>query len=198
VVQLSDIVTTITPSPDVQPALELRKGRDDKIVDGFGSRSVLPLLCVQNVLDRPRSANISDPQPDQSVGLSPRCSEQYRCGYVNRTGRFVIAPVYKMVKPFYEGLAVVYKEGSGWGVIDPAGNYVVQPTFASIGPFSEGFAAACPSDKNLYQSVYIDRAKTAIELKYNVEQPFPFHSGRAWVRCSVPTGPSLSRDGLFT
>ena len=145
--------------------------------------SSLFCACKTYLIDR-ESPNISDPQPDASVGLTTRCSERYRCGYVNREGRFVIAPVYKVVKPFYEGLAVVYKEGSGWGVIDPAGNYVVQPTFASIGPFSEGLAAACPSDKNLYRWVYIDRGgKTAIELKYNVEQSFPFHGGRAWVRC---------------
>jgi hypothetical protein len=112
--------------------------------------------CKPYFIDR-ESPNISDPQPVRPVGLTPRCSEQYRCGYVNRTGRFVVAPVYKMVKPFYEGLAAVYKEDSGWGVIDPVGNYVVQTTFASIGPFSESLAAACPSDKNLYRWVYIDR-----------------------------------------
>jgi hypothetical protein len=145
--------------------------------------SSLFCACKTYLIDR-ESPNISDPQPDASVGLTPRCSERYRCGYVNREGRFVIAPVYKMVKPFYEGLSAVYKEDSGWGVIDPGGNYVVQTTFASIGPYSEGLAAACPSDKNLYQWVYIDRAgKTAIELKYKVEEPFPFHNGKAWVRC---------------
>jgi hypothetical protein len=144
--------------------------------------SSLFCACKTYLIDR-ESPNISDPQPDASVGLTPRCSERYRCGYIDRAGRFIIAPVYKVVKPFYEGLAAVYKEGSGWGVIDPAGNYVVQPTFASIGLFSEGLAAACPSDKNLYRWVYIDRAgKTAIELKYNFEQSFPFHGGRAWVR----------------
>ena len=145
--------------------------------------SLLICACKTYLIDR-GSPNISDPQPDTSVGLTPRCSERYRCGYTDREGHFVIAPVFKMVKPFYEGLAAVYKEGSGWGVIDPAGNYVLQPTFASIGPFSEGLAAACPSDKNLYRWVYIDRTgKTAIELKYKVEQPFPFRGGKAWVRC---------------
>jgi hypothetical protein len=74
--------------------------------------SSLFCACKTYLIDR-ESPNISDPQPDASVGLTTRCSERYRCGYVNREGRFVIAPVYRVVKPFYEGLAAVYKEGSG-------------------------------------------------------------------------------------
>ena len=147
---------------------------------------VLPVLsfcaCKTYLIDR-EIPDISDPQPDASVGLTPRCIERYRCGYVNQENQFVIPPVYRVV-PFYEGLAAVYKEGSGWAVIDPDGKYRVQPTFANIGAFSEGLAAACPTDKNLYRWAYIDRSgRTAIELKYKVEQAFPFHTGRAWVRC---------------
>lgn len=128
--------------------------------------------------------NVSDPPLDTSVGLTPHCSDRYKCGYVDQRGHFAVPAVYKVVKPFYEGLAAVYKEGYGWGVIDPEGHYVVQPSFASIGPFSEGLAGACPSDKDLYRWVYIDRSgRTVINMKFKVEQTYPFHNGSAWVRC---------------
>ena len=127
--------------------------------------------------------NIADPLPDTSIGLTPRCAHS-RCGYVNSKGAFVIPPLYKVAKPFFEGLASVYVENVGWGVIDPKGNYEVQPTFAYIGPFSEGLAAACPDEKNLYRWVYIDRTgRTVIKLTYNVNRGFPFHDGKAWVSC---------------
>jgi WG containing repeat len=138
-------------------------------------------LCVSSCsIVWQETTNTTDAVPDPSVGLTPRCTGQSKCGYVNQTGMFVIAPVHKVVRPFFEGLASVYSDPTGWGVIYPKGNCVVPPSFAAIGPFSEGLTASCPSLKNLYWWVYIDRAgKTAIELKFSAEQPFPFHDGRA-------------------
>lgn len=125
----------------------------------------------------------ADPPVDGSVGLTPRCGNG-RCGYVNGSGAFAIAPRWKVSKPFHEGLASVYVENAGWGVIDPSGKYVIEPALAFIGPFSEGLAAACPDEKNLYRWIYIDRTgRTAIEIKYNAEHGYPFHNGKAWVRC---------------
>jgi hypothetical protein len=127
--------------------------------------------------------NVADPLPDKSVGLAVSCVPS-RCGYANSQGELVIPRVYKVAKPFYEGLASVYMENVGWGVIDPKGKYVVRPTFAFIGPFSEGLAAACPDEKNLYRWVYINRAgKTIIAFNYNVNRAFPFHDGKAWLSC---------------
>ena len=129
------------------------------------------------------NVNIPDPLPDMSVGLTLSCVPS-RCGYVNGQGELVIPRAYEVAKPFYEGLASVYVENVGWGVIDPKGNYVVEPAFAFIGPFSEGLAGACPSEKNLYRWVYIDRTgKAVINLDYNVNKAFPFHDGKAWVSC---------------
>lgn len=143
-------------------------------------------LCLVACIHTERAAapDVSDPPVDTSVGLTPRCRRGGPCGYVNAAGDFVIGPQWKWVKPFYEGRASVDEQNVGWGVIDSDGKYVVSPSFAVIGPFSEGLAAACPSDKNYYKWVYLDRSgKVAIELDYNVQRAYPFHGGRGWVTC---------------
>jgi hypothetical protein len=149
--------------------------------------AVLTIVCLLSTgcvsVSWEGSAEVFEPLPDKSVGLTISCAHS-RCDYVDRQGELVVPRAYKVAKPFFEGLASVYVENVGWGVIDPKGNYVVNPTFAFIGPFSEGLAAACPNEKNLYRWVYIDRTgKAVIELNYNVIRAFPFHDGKAWVNC---------------
>ncbi len=75
-----------------------------------------------------------------------------RWGYVDRTGKEVIAPRFSMAKPFGEGLAAVrvlnakgeddLDEGK-WGFVNHRGKFVVSPRFtaAQVGTFSEGLLA---------------------------------------------------------
>lgn len=70
-------------------------------------------------------------------------------GYIDKSGEYVIDPVYSSVRNFGEsGLAIVKEAGSGlFGVLDAAGNYVVEPKFvyASTG-FHDGLLAVREPD----------------------------------------------------
>ena len=64
-------------------------------------------------------------------------------GYIDKTGKIVIAPQFTYAYPFSEGLAAVTKSGSGddgWGHIDTTGRWVVEPNFQWTSSFSGGLA----------------------------------------------------------
>ncbi len=68
---------------------------------------------------------------------------QGKKGYIDRTGKVVIAPQFTYAYPFSEGLAAVTKSASGddgWGHIDKAGRWVVEPKFQWASSFSDGLA----------------------------------------------------------
>jgi len=75
----------------------------------------------------------------------PECfPEGGKFGYIDRTGKFVIAPQFFIAQDFAEGLAAVRVEegaGSRWGYIDRTGQMVIAPRFHQACPFSEGLAA---------------------------------------------------------
>ena len=55
-------------------------------------------------------------------------------GYIDKSGKFVIEPIFRKAEPFDQGLAVVTffvvdKTGglSNAGIIDKSGNFVVEP-----------------------------------------------------------------------
>lgn len=74
-----------------------------------------------------------------SEGLA-RVVDEGRLGFIDRTGAFVVEPVYESARAFSEGLAAVREEG-GWGYIDRTGAMVIEPRFAEAAAFSEGLAA---------------------------------------------------------
>ena len=85
-----------------------------------------------------------------SEGLASVCTQRNECGYIDKTGKFIIKPAFVRADDFNDGLAVVkigiktdiqgtkmeYKEG----VIDKLGRYVVEPRFSTINPFREDLA----------------------------------------------------------
>jgi len=73
---------------------------------------------------------VSDPLP-VSHGL--------RYGYIDRTGRVVIKPRFKIAGSFHEGLAAV-RIGKAWGYIEPSGRLVIRAKFDDAWGFSEGLA----------------------------------------------------------
>lgn len=60
-------------------------------------------------------------------------------GYVDKTGSYVIDPVYYGAYPFSAGLAAV-NVGNAWGFIDTQGNMVLEPVYSSVekGIFTDG------------------------------------------------------------
>jgi hypothetical protein len=75
----------------------------------------------------------------------PGCFPQGgKFGYIDKTGKMIIAPNFFVAQNFSEGLAAVRVEEtaeSKFGYIDRSGQMVIAPRFHQAGPFSEGLAA---------------------------------------------------------
>jgi hypothetical protein len=75
----------------------------------------------------------------------PGCFPQGgKFGYIDKSGKVVIAPQFFIAQDFAEGLAGVRVEEvafSKFGYIDRAGSMVITPRFNQANPFSEGLAA---------------------------------------------------------
>src|SRR5262245_39553134 len=76
----------------------------------------------------------------QGAALIPSCRfERARCGYIDRSGRTVIAPQFDWVDLFVGDRALVGSAGK-YGAIDTTGRYAVAPTYASMSRFDRGLA----------------------------------------------------------
>jgi hypothetical protein len=62
-----------------------------------------------------------------------------KSGFIDRTGRVVVKPLFDEVKDFSEGLAAV-RLGLNWGYIDESGYFTIPLQFAWAENFSDGFA----------------------------------------------------------
>ncbi len=66
-------------------------------------------------------------------------------GYIDRTGRLLIAPRFRAAHRFSEGLAAVAvsrgpADAGTYGYVDRAGTFVIEPRFRAAGEFSGGLA----------------------------------------------------------
>lgn len=68
-------------------------------------------------------------------------------GFIDKTGGYVIDPVYYGAYPFSEGLAAV-NVGDAWGFIDTQGNMVLEPVYRSVekGVFTDGYTEVLGPD----------------------------------------------------
>ncbi|HET8540314.1 MAG TPA: WG repeat-containing protein [Anaeromyxobacter sp.] len=102
----------------------------------------------------------------QEQGTVFRILREGKWGYVDRSGRVVIAPRFQRAERFSEGLAAV-EDGAALGYVDAAGKLVLVPEQAPAGvlhrPFSSGLAAVRVGQRY----GYIDRTgKLAIPARY--------------------------------
>jgi len=109
-------------------------------------------------------------------------------GYIDRTGTFIIHPMYDDAYAFTEGLACVKKDNY-FGYIDRGGNTVIPFTYVNAYPFSEGFAVVCSGineDKDKWGPFGIRIAfinKTGdFMLKTQYYSATPFRNGLSFVR----------------
>jgi hypothetical protein len=76
-------------------------------------------------------------------GLAPVLSYN-KLGFMDKTGKVVIAPEFRQTKGFSEGLAAVKIIGSdgeyAWGYIDRTGRFVIAPQFRVAESFMGGLA----------------------------------------------------------
>ncbi|MCQ2190106.1 MAG: WG repeat-containing protein [Paludibacteraceae bacterium] len=86
-----------------------------------------------------------------------------------------VNPIYEFIDVFYNGLAIVKKNGK-WGMINNLGKEVVEPQYDYINPYSCGFARIAKGDKVGFLN---DQFKEAISPSFN--HAYPFKDGLAMV-----------------
>ena len=125
-------------------------------------------------------------------------------GYIDKTGKVVIAPQFFVAQDFAEGLAAVRVEetsDSKYGYIDRTGHMVIAPRFHQAGSFSEGLAAVETSARVVGNQVvdiawgFIDKAGVLeIPDTYNFAGNFSEGLARVAIKLGVSVG-YIDRDG---
>jgi hypothetical protein len=131
-------------------------------------------------------------------------------GFVDRDGEWRLAPEWRQVRPFSEGVASV-ETAAGWGLIDRAGSYLVRPgaedadsivisgkrfALSPFKPMSQGCSAATPADGTPHYITADGDTWTppAFEGR-EVRDIGSFSDGRAWVRLANDRVGWIDSDG---
>jgi hypothetical protein len=131
-----------------------------------------------------------------SPASAPAHKAESRCGYVDTTGRVVIAPRFVVAEPFVGGRARVCLSGDGapaWTFIDRKGRVITRTRFADAGPFSEGLARVEVDGK----WGYLDRGgRVVIAPRYSDAGEYisglaPVARGGRWTGLDAEGGPTL-------
>lgn len=89
-------------------------------------------------------------------------------GFIDKTGKVVIAPKFIAVENFSEGLAAVKIEDR-WGYIDKTGETIISPNFGASYEFSEGVAVNILNeffDRSRNRWILLDKSGNITELPY--------------------------------
>ena len=76
-----------------------------------------------------------------SAGLAEIVDENWKHGFIDKTGKVVIPCQWEYIGDFSEGLARVEDENKKFGYIDKAGQIVIPCQWNGAGDFSEGLAS---------------------------------------------------------
>lgn len=103
-------------------------------------------------------------------------------GYIDKTGKVVVQPVYSEAREFTEGMAFI-KTNKGFGFIDATGEFLIEPLYYQAESFSGGRAIVTTpgDDAPLFNGfrAYVDK-KGNIVIKLNEnEYGAPFSEGLA-------------------
>jgi hypothetical protein len=113
---------------------------------------------------------------DFSEGLA-RVQVKSKWGYIDKSGKLVIAPRFAYAGDFSEGMASVVDENGNSGFIDRSGAVVIAPRFKMAGRFCDGLASVWTDN---WRQGYIDRSGAwAVPAEY--EYAADFSGGLAMV-----------------
>jgi hypothetical protein len=135
--------------------------------------AVVSIEGVKRIIDTD-GKTVAEPE---GIGLIDRFSEglavvmrsaDEKFGFIDRTGKIVVEPVYDEAQKFSKGMAAVSRDGE-WGFIDKSGKVVIDFRFGAAEGFSEGLAAV-QTEKGYG---YIDRkGQYEIEPRYDMAGAF--------------------------
>lgn len=117
---------------------------------------------------------------DLAAAADPRTGSM---GYIDKSGRFAIAPVYQAAWMFSDGLGLVRQNGL-YGYINPQGSIVISPRYEEASSFFEGRAAAGQKRK----FGYVDHNGTLV-VPMVYDRALSFVNGLAWVE--------QGREGIY-
>jgi hypothetical protein len=100
-------------------------------------------------------------------------------GYVDSTGREVIACQFDEAGYFTEGISVV-RQGSLYGAIDPIGKFVIPPVYPLLYECSDGVCAAM-TESSLHKYIFLDKTGKVV-LDKGYDNVVNFHQGRTLVK----------------
>ncbi len=116
------------------------------------------------------------------------------CGYIDKTGKFVIAPQYDLAEDFSQGLAAVMRQDGTWCYINHNGDVVLEGPWRDPGNFSDGLAYVLLNGKY----GYIDLSGELV-LDYQWGEAGTFYNGFAEVRVESNKGDMgyINTDGEY-
>lgn len=112
-------------------------------------------------------------------------------GFINSTGKIVIAPKFLNAENFSEGLAAVRVNGT-YGYVDANGRFVIPPIYDYAQPFAEGVALVHKDQ----QSIFINhKGEKLFEVAYPLVHPF--EHGLAFVQTQSGKTGFINKAGVL-
>lgn len=111
-------------------------------IDKTGKAAISPMFALPAPYLLEKEPSVEDTYIF-SEGLSPAYenNSSCKCGYIDRTGKFVIPPTYLQCFPFKDGQARVRLDKHAWRFLDKTGAFAIKSTYENARDFSEGVAA---------------------------------------------------------
>lgn len=131
--------------------------------------SRIPNFIWENIYEDGGFSNIYDKALPFSEGLAAVQNNLHSgYGYINTSGRFIIAPHYDDAKGFNGGIAAV-KIGHKWGYVSSTGETIVHCKYDQAEDFCDGFAAVCINGQWGYIN---EKGEEVLPLKYKKVSQF--------------------------
>lgn len=159
----------------------------------FSRCSKLLILLVLGVVFASADERVRNPSKRKGAGPLFQIVRNDKWGFMDRTGRVVIAPAFAEERDFFHGLAAVKSPEGKWGFIDESGALAIAARFDEVQDFTDDLAPVRIGRK----SGYIDKSgKMVIEPRY--ESAGEFHEGLArihlWNKVVCTLGTFTSDD----
>lgn len=159
----------------------------------FSLCSKLLILLVLGVVFASADERVRNPSKRKGAGPLFQIVRNDKWGFMDRTGRVVIAPAFAEERDFFHGLAAVKSPEGKWGFIDESGTLAIAARFDEVQDFTDDLAPVRIGRK----SGYIDKSgKMVIEPRY--QSAGEFHEGLArihlWNKLVCTVGTFTSDD----